>query len=126
MTKLFIVTTIAPAFRGHRDVPISWYVSKRARPPRRSCPKLIAGYDTAPKYLRLYARGALEELFTSEEAETFVAYLHSQYGAAAERTEIKEIELPIPTNTIGLGAIPDGGPVDCLLVAENPCWTLPF
>jgi hypothetical protein len=112
MTKLYGVKTVVAEFKGHRDVSLSWFVTKRACPVQRPYTELIAGYDAAQK--DQYAEDAINELFSKAEARSFVDWLKSNRGATDEDTKIVEVALPIPENRIGLGAIAVGGPTDFL------------
>ena len=45
-------------------------------------------------------------MFTAEEAEQLVAYLERKYGGAGTN-RLEEEELPLGSNVMGVGAIPD-------------------
>ena len=47
--KLYEVRTVAPEFKGHRNVTIHWFVDRRTTRVKRPYAELIAGYDRAEK-----------------------------------------------------------------------------
>jgi hypothetical protein len=121
-TKLFHVTTTVPAFHGYRDVVLWWFVDNRPAPTNRPYRELIKS-GTSPERLRDLAEGAINEMFSAEEAEAWTAWLREHRGGT---TTIEEAELPIEPNTMGVNAIPLGGPQDVLMMWKAPQYTLPF
>jgi hypothetical protein len=83
--------------------------------------ELIENYD-ANNEMRLYSEEAINEMFSLEEAEAWMAWLKSHQGGCEH--EIEEAKLPI--NTMGVGAIPVGGEQDFLMVNQEPDYDLPF
>jgi hypothetical protein len=119
--KLYEVRTVAPEFKGHRNVTIHWFVDRRTTRVQRPYAELIAGYDRAEN--DPYSEGAIDELFSAAEAEAFVDWLKDNRGATGEDTTVDEAALPISRNLMGFGAIPVGGAQDFLCmdeVAGNP------
>jgi hypothetical protein len=117
MMKLYGAQTVVSKFKGHRNVSICWFVTKRASPVQRPYAELIEGYDATKK--DLYAEDAIDEMFSDAEARSFVDWLKSNRGATDEDTKIVEVALPIPENRMGLGAIAVGGATDFLDMEED-------
>jgi hypothetical protein len=61
---------------------------------------------------------------TKEEASLLVAFLRVHLND--ETATIEPAELPIASNTLGVGTIPTGGGPDHLLIADSPDYDLPF
>jgi hypothetical protein len=91
--ELFHVRSIAPELKGHRDVPISWFVSERPQPLGLSYASLIENYDPADRF-RMYSEGAIDELFTRAEADALVAYLKDHYDDLRPATHSRQNQQP--------------------------------
>jgi hypothetical protein len=107
--KLYRVSTTVDELAGYRDVLLTWTADGRKAPPvpyTDALEGLERGHEPDP-----YQRGAVDELYTLEEAKALAAYLRKHYGDQASRTEIDEQPLPIPSNTMPLGFLPTGGGV---------------
>jgi len=130
--KLFHVRSVASRLHGHRDVWIDWFVTRRACPLFGQTGSLgvlyadaIKGYDPCNPSIG-YVEDALEELFTEDEANAFVAWVkrhrHDQTAT------IRPAELPFAANSIGLGGVAFGsnGDPDCLEMWSAPDFDLPF
>lgn len=97
-------------------VYLGWFVHERPE-------------DYAERYAGLcdlsdpYSRGVIEEAFTADEALQFAAYLKQKHDSVVE---IRPIELPVPPNTAGAGAIAVGGSTDFHMLAEEDGYSLPF
>ena len=95
-------------------VTITWLARRvakdRYRPPWVEEP--VVDVRTGEK--NFYLASAVDELFTREEAEAFVAYLKERYGDDTAR--MWEYPTPVPACNMGLGDIPVGGGVSTCLV----------
>jgi hypothetical protein len=122
MMKLYEVTTVTREYRRCKDVRFLWFRCPRRDEPARPYSELIENYDPEKND---YEEGAIEELFTFDEANALKEYLdreHGRYGV----TEIKEAELPCPQNVIGIGAMSVGGGDDFYTLDEEETYSLPF
>ncbi len=118
--QLFSITSTIPVFRDHSNVAIGWFVRRRTQPVARRYSNLIENYDALPTDARLYPEGAVDELFTRQEADALAAWLREHRHDLSAKVD--QVNLPIPANIIGLGAVPCGGGVDCLLLGtEEGC-----
>jgi hypothetical protein len=120
--KLYRVHTTTDDFKGYDGVLITWVAVGRQTPPAPYAEAiwgLSANAEPDP-----YQRGAVDELFTLEEAEAWVTYLRKHYGD--ESAEIAEQPLPLKGNTIGLSDIPVGGGVDLLMPVREGDYPFPF
>src|ERR687889_1271780 len=105
---LYRVQTRTDAIEGYDDVLITWAAEGRTVP--------VAPYADVIEGLGsgdepdLFRRNAVDELFTFEEAETWVAYLQSHYSN--ESSEEVEQPLPLQGEAIALSDIPVGSGVD--------------
>jgi hypothetical protein len=121
--ELYHVTTIVKEFRGCKNVDFFWFRSERRAP--RSYANLIENYDPSYCYV-YYAEGCIDEMFELDEAQALKDYIDQNYGEAGITT-IEKAELPIANNSIGVGAIPVGGPQGYYsLDNKAPEYTLPF
>jgi hypothetical protein len=103
------------------DVALCWFVEERAAPTDRPYSELTEGCGDERRYSdRRYLEEAIDEMFSQVEAEAFVAWLKQHRGQTDETTKITEAELPIAFNTIGAGAVPYGGGIDCLVLRGLP------
>ena len=132
--KLYWVNSTIEEFAGCKDVNFSWLVARRPWPVV-PYTKVIEGCtsDISPRSAantgepwgeEEYAKAAVDELFTLEEAEMLKAYLKEAYGDESAR--ITEVELPITDNRIGLGFIPVGGPQGFYMLDQTDGYSLPF
>ena len=123
MSKLYSLQSVAAVpYRGKvfPDITIYWFVDQR-KSPHLDCASYIKNYD--PTDDNHYAEQALQEYFKDEEAALFIEWLRSKEGVEAT---LEEAELPIPSNSMGFGAIPAGGGADFLEVYRTEGYTLPF
>src|ERR1700730_5235393 len=121
--KLYRVTTIVKEFDDCKDVPFHWFRDDRGE--RRAYAELIENYDPSNDHAA-YGEGAIDELFTEIEATALKEYLDREHADAGVTT-IKEVHLPIASNSMGLGAIPVGGGNDFYYtLSKEPTYTLPF
>jgi hypothetical protein len=120
MTKLYSVMTKVPEFRGCKDVTFSWFFAGERKPGERDYAALISGYDPSDE-LAFYARLAVDELFTEQEATALKAFLdeHREGG----ETIILEEKRPLGRNIAGVSSIAVGGGDDFLQFRNCP---LPF
>jgi hypothetical protein len=130
MIKVFYVTTKVADFSGFMDAYLHWFVVDR-----KPClfgsdgtlgigyDEVIADYDAAAVYHR-HSEEAVEELFTKDEADTFVAWARANRNGGD--TMIREYALPVQNNIMPLGAIPVGGPQNFLMIDRSPDYNLPF
>jgi hypothetical protein len=126
MMKRFYVETRVPEFEGCKSVLFTWF---NARPVRGQRPYagLIEGYDPKDD-TTAYAEGIIDELFTEEEALQLKSYIQQEkrYVHSGGVTTLREVQIPIPNNSIGFGAMPVGGGNDFLVGYERPNYPLPF
>jgi hypothetical protein len=116
--KLYSVETVRPVFEGHCNVTIDWFVGRRTIPVQRPYAELIAGYDRAENVA--YAKAAIDELFSADEAEAFVGWLKDNRVATDADTTLDEVALPIANNTIGLEVLPAGRILHMDEIADDP------
>ena len=95
-------------------VTITWLARRKAeeryQPPWVEEPVVDVGIGGKDVYVAF----AVDELFTREEAEAFVAYLKEHYGD--DTAGMWEHPTPVPANCVGLGSIPIGGGVEMCIV----------
>jgi len=150
MIKLYSVSTVAPVFRAHKDVDISWYITDRSEPVA-PYEQLITGYHKLDESDREYSEGYIDELFTAKEAEQLKDYLQDVLGV--DEVLIEEHKLPLgrdlhriseesqrwvkdelgiyipiedPSGWMPYGAIPVGGSSDMLELDQMEEYDLPF
>jgi hypothetical protein len=118
--ELFKVYSRVDDLHGYKNVCIAWFVVERDRPlfgagGALGCPyaRGIVGYDPGDEY-RHYCEGAVEELFTADEAQSLVEWLRDHRNDAT--ATIEPAELPIPSSQMAVGAQPVGGETDFLTV----------
>src|SRR5262245_59735695 len=121
--KLYRVGTTCHRFNGHKDVHFEWFLDEPYGEPRPYA-ELINGYadEADPPY---YPMGAIDELFTLDQAQALVSYLDRVHGDAGE-AKITAAKLPIELNMMGVGAIPTGGGQDFYMLAKEDEYNLPF
>jgi hypothetical protein len=118
--KLFNVGTTAKQYGGCKGVAFCWFRTEGPSEPR-PYGELIENYEPG----NVYAEGAIDEMFTEDEALLLKEYLDRTYTGAGV-TVIEEQPLPIPNNTMGCGAIPVGDGNDFHMLDRNPEYSLPF
>src|SRR5262245_52991529 len=118
--KLYHVWTTAKEYSGCRDVVFQWF---RHATPRGQRPyaDLIRDYEPGHPY----PEGAVEEMFTWDEAQQLKGFLERHYGDVGE-TVIEEVSLPIENCCMGVGALPVGGGTDFYMLSKAPEYSLPF
>jgi hypothetical protein len=121
--KLYHVRTTGVQYCGCKNVAFDWFRCERGEP--RPYAELIENYDLADELVVGYAESAIDGYFTEAEAIALKAYLDREHGHEGVTT-IKEMELPIPSNTMGVAAIPVGGGTDFLMLHREPAFDLPF
>jgi len=125
--NLYRIHTITDDFREADGVEITWVAVGREAPP---APYAEAIRDPLPgsesyRYQRSrYQQSAVDELFTHEEAEAWVAYLRKHYGD--ESAEIVEQPLPLTGDAMGLTDLPLGGGQDLLVPAKEDDYPFSF
>jgi hypothetical protein len=123
MQKLYHVNSLVPEFHGYKNVDLHWFVCKHERPLGLSYSELITGYDQIDPSDRAYPESAVDEMFTFKEATALLAWLKKHRRA---QHSLKQAELPIKRNTMGVSCIAVGGLQDFLMVWESEDWDLPF
>jgi hypothetical protein len=105
---LYRVQTRTDAIEGYDDVLITWAAEGRTSPvaPYADVIEGLGSGDEAD----LFRRNAVDELFTFEEAQAWVAYLQRHYSS--ESSEVVEQPLPLPGNPVALSDMPVGSGVD--------------
>jgi hypothetical protein len=122
VTKLYHVVTGVDEYHGHKDVCFQWFFAG-TRPSGLPYAELIEDYDPDDENIH-YAEGAVDEMFTEDEAKQLKSYLDREHGGS--RTTIIEAEIPIPNHLMGHGAIPVGGPQDFYQLHNEDRYDLPF
>ena len=118
MRELFQVHSVAREYRGRRDVTFHWFITNRDGKPSVPYSEAITNYQAG----NLYAEGAIEEMFTREQADLLVAYLKNYPSTE----HVEPAGLPIPDNRAGYGAAAVGGPTDFYMLADTEGYDLPF
>jgi hypothetical protein len=121
--ELYCVTTITREYRGCKNVTFQWFRSEPGTT-RRPYGELITDYDPRDEH-RGYAEGAIDELFTADEAAELAAYLDREHGNHAVTT-ITKADPPIRNDVMGVGAIPVGGGDDFYMLCEKPGYSLRY
>jgi hypothetical protein len=121
MMKLYEVSTVASEYHGCRDVKFIRF-RERSGEPARPYSELIESYDPERNH---YEEGAIEELFTFDEANALKEYLDREHGSQGV-TKIEEAKLPCRQNVIGIGAMSVGGGDDFYTLKEEKAYSLPF
>jgi hypothetical protein len=123
MTDLYRVRSTVKEFRGHRDVCLNWFMSRRAQPVAPYA-DLIADYAEIEHEFRCYAEWLVDEMFTEDEANALFAWL--QQNREGENA-IERIPTPIKAkHEMGYGSIPVGDLEDLLVISKADDWNLPF
>jgi hypothetical protein len=118
--ELFYVRTRVSEFRGCKDVLFEWLRDDEIT--QRPYAELIEGYEPDNDG---YAQGAIDELFTLDEANALKAYLDQHHGEHGETT-VQRVDLPYRNNVIGVLAEPVGGGDDFYSLWKSPEYSLPF
>jgi hypothetical protein len=121
MMKLYRVKTSGCVVGGCKDVTFVWFRCHRA--PRRY-EELIENYDASDPSVA-YAVGAIDELFTSIEANALKEYLDQEHGGEGQ-TVIDERTLPLRNDVTGLRAKPIGGGDGHYMLDREEAYSLPF
>jgi hypothetical protein len=128
MMNLYHVLSTVERFEGYKDVHITWFMARRIVPHALSYQDMIKGYDALDPDDRLMAKERVDECFTADEAQQVLAWLNANRSGKHEIVHVETT--PVESREDGallmpLGAIPLGGPQDCLMPNEVD-WTLPF
>jgi hypothetical protein len=128
--KLFRMRSVANHLRGHKNVPIGWFVDKREH--RLFGPggtanvayrEVIKDYD--PDYPDAhFAEWVLEEYFAEDEASAFAEWVKVHRND--KTATVEQATLPIKKNIMPFSAIPVGGKTDFLMTGESTDYNLPF
>ena len=105
MVKLFTAESIVNEYSGYKNVKFNWFVVERDQP-QALYSELIKDY--IPSEESQYSEDAIKEFFTEEEVILFEKYLYRKHAEDQKKLEIREIDLPIPNNSCGYGAIGGG------------------
>src|SRR5215207_985827 len=99
---LYRVQTRTDAIEGYDHVLITWAAAGRTAPvaPYADVIEGLGPGDEAD----LFRRNAVDELFTFEKAQAWVAYLQRHYSN--ESSEVVEQPLPLPGNAVALSDMP--------------------
>ena len=123
--KLFSVQSVVKSYRGCRNVHIAWFIERGESKPHRPYAELIKDYDPSSWECQQYTEGAIDDMFTEEEAVQLKEYLERANGDQATTT-IHEVELPIEKLEMSPGAMPAGGGCDFLMLFKRAGYPLPF
>ena len=119
---LYRVQTRTDAIEGYDDVLITWAAAGRTAP--------VAPYADVIEGLGsgdepdLFRRNAVDELFTFEEAQAWVAYVQRHYSN--ESSEVVEQPLPLPGNAVALSEMPVGSGVDQIMPIREEDYPFSF
>ena len=119
---LYRVQTRTDAIEGYDDVLITWAAEGRTSP--------VAPYADVIEGLGsgdepdLFRRNAVDELFTFEEAQAWVAYLQRHYSS--ESSEVVVQPLPLPPNAVALSDMPVGSGVDQIMPVREEDFPFSF
>ncbi|MBA7553281.1 hypothetical protein ES705_45871 [subsurface metagenome] len=121
LPTVYQVTSVVKKYRNCKDVPFSWFMTSREKPfiPYK---KGIKNYEKG----NLYQEGAIDELFTRQEADQLVAYLEKEHKDDILKTSIDEQKLPLANDIMGIGCIPVGGGNDFYMLDGEKNYNLPF
>jgi hypothetical protein len=122
--ELFSIHTIVNEYSGHRDVKFTWFRSEDLEVPLVPYAQAVRDYDPYDNQ-RAYAEGAVNELFSRDEAEALKAWLDQHHGDEGP-TSIKKRDLPLNNNVMGVSGMPIGGGPDRYTLWREPNYTLPF
>lgn len=123
MKPLFTVSSTVPVFKRRgaefKDVVINWFVTDRESP----AVNPLEWIDFATASDPVYSIHALNELFTTDEAEQLKDYLMNVHGDDSVKIEPagKLHENILPWNAIAVG-----GPRDFLMLTTDDYYNLPF
>lgn len=119
--RLYYASSTIDNFRGCDKVHVAWFHSGEHQPPA-PYEQLVEGWGDMDDPSRAYAQSAVEDLFTADETEALRSHL-KEYGTALN---IEKAELPLPSEIMGCGAIPVGGPQGFLELHRGEGYPLPF
>src|SRR5215204_6839507 len=120
---LYRVHTRTDAIEGYDDVLITWAAEGRTSPVAPYV-DVIEGLGSGD-HADLFRRNAVDELFTFEEAEVWVAYLQRHYSSS-ESSEVVEQPLPLPPNAVALSEMPVGSGVDQIMPVREEDYPFSF
>lgn len=123
-SELFTVTSTVPSFmrRGafFKNVTVHWFVADRKAP----VVDLRDWIDFEKAVDLDYSVGAVNELFTADEAAAFREYLLMVHGD--DSAKIEPAAGKMPDDIIPWGAIPVGGSSDFYQLGADDDYSLPF
>ncbi len=119
---LYRVQTRTDAIGGYDDVLITWAAAGRTSSVAPYA-DVIEGLGSGD-HADLFRRNAVDELFTFEEAEVWVAYLQRHYSN--ESSEVVEQPLPLPPNAGALSDMPVGSGVDQIMPVREEDYPFSF
>jgi len=119
---LYRVQTRTDAIEGYDDVLITWAAEGRTSPVAPYA-DVIEGLGSGD-HADLFRRNAVDELFTFEEAQAWVAYLQRHYSN--ESSEVVEQPLPLPPNAVALSEMPVGSGVDQIMPVREEDFPFSF
>jgi hypothetical protein len=123
--KLFAVRTVLKSFKGHENVPISWFMDERPSPIY-PYEHMILDYRSLCGDSKSLSEECADEFFSESEGELLVPYLKDTYGSEFDRTTAEPVRLPLRSNGLPFSAIPLGGGVDLVLIWRKDGYSLPF
>jgi hypothetical protein len=110
-----------PEYEHYKDVTFYWFYYETTRRRQALYEVLIKDYDA--KENDAYAEGAIEELFSADEAAALKVYLDAVHGDGT--TVIEPVELPM-RKSFPFGAIGAGENDDYYMLSEDFEYNLPF
>jgi hypothetical protein len=119
MIELFNVVTIVKQFHGWKDVTFKWFRNdpEKGRPYH----ELIKDYHPG----EYYSESCIDEMFSRDEANALKEYLDRDYGNVGITT-LERVDLPIPNNLMGVGAIAVDGGDDFYMLDKAEGYPLSF
>ena len=113
-------------FEGFKYVVIRYFVCERpgASPYNGRYAEVILDYDNSKG--KPNAEGLIDELFTLDEAERFIAWFKKQWPEIGAELKLKQVELPVSNNFIGVSDLPVGRWEGFVDIDRDEGYNLPF
>lgn len=126
MSNIFSVHSLVRNFlydgKQYEEVKITWFALERKNP-LAPYETIIQDYGLLNEKERVFPEAYVDEQFSREEAEALKKYLDCRPDT---KTQIEEIELPVPLNTSGCRRLARGGGSDFFILHREAGYSLPF